>query len=242
MITSLILASSFWPAEVIQQCAPSSEAIIVAIAENAKHEHLYCEIFTQHDKKVHANYTFNSTVIATKELDYTISLNNPQVKQKDLRTGERREATINEKDITLLYQEKSTSKTEKETFPLMESDATDAGFNNFIITHWDELLAGKTVPLDFASISHQRLLPLKISLKSADKCALKKAAAAAPICFWVDIDNAFLRLLIGNIKLSYDDERRLIQYDGIVNINDSKGKTQHAVIHYYYANNNNQYK
>ena len=242
MITSLILATSLWPAEVVKQCTPPAEAIIVAIAESTTHEHLYCEIFTQHQQKIHADYTFNSAPIATKELDYTLSAYNPQVKQKDLRTGERRESIANKQDITLLYQETTTSKTEEKTFSSTEPDAIDAGFNNFIIAHWDELLSGKKTSLGFGSIPHQRIIPLKISLKPTEKCTLKKSPAAAPICFWVDIDNALLRLLIGNIKLSYDEKRRLIQYDGTVNINDNNGKTQHAIIRYYYPNNNHEHE
>ena len=111
----------------------------------------------------------------------------------------------------------------------------DAGFDNFVRLHWEELSAGKTLSVNFASIAHQKVLPLRVSLQPEDKCAEKSPSPAQASCFVVEVDNMFLRLLLGNIKLTYDSQHRLQRFDGTVNINNDDEDSQSAVIDYFYA-------
>ncbi len=113
----------------------------------------------------------------------------------------------------------------------------DAGFNDFVQLHWDKLVAGNALSVNFGSIAHQKTLPLLISAKPTAKCEniINKGAGPAPFCFMVEIDNVILRMLIGNIKLTYDNQHRLEEFNGTVNIQDEKQESQSAIIHYYYS-------
>ena len=157
--------------------------------------------------------------------------------QADSRTGEKREAAIDDKNVVLRYQENQKKKIEHTSIALRDADIVDAGFDNFVRARWDELANGKVIPVSFASIAHQKVLPLRISVKPLDKCVQNPAdkTSQAQFCIWVDIDNVFLRMVLGNIKLTYDQQHRLQKFDGIVNLQSDSQDNQNAVIHYFYS-------
>ncbi len=238
MIASLTLAVVLWPAQVTQYCPPPSDTLIVGIAYNHQKEFLYCEWFSKiGDIKVRANYVRDSNTFAVKDLDFSASLFIPNVTQLDSRTGELREASNDNNQVALQYRENKDKKTETIRLPVNKVDVLDAGFNDFVQSRWDKLVAGNAFPVNFASIAHQKTLPLLISAKPTAKCenVINKGANQAPFCFMVEIDNVILRMLIGNIKLSYDQQHRLEEFNGTVNIQDNKRKSQSAIIHYYYV-------
>ncbi len=239
MVTSMALAIALWPTQVTQYCPPSNDTLIVGVAFNNQNEFLYCELFSQiSEKKFHSDYIRESNTFATKDLDFSNSLFLPDVTQLDFRSGELREATINKHQVNLKYREEKNRKDEQVNLARNEMDALDAGFNDFIRAHWDELITGNTLTINFGSIAHQKTLPLRISQRSSEKCGniLNKECSPAPFCFMIEIDNMFLRLLVGNIKLTYDKQHRLQEFNGTVNIQNNKQKSQNAIIHYYYNN------
>jgi hypothetical protein len=76
---------------------------------------------------------------------------------------------------------------------------------------------------------------LRISSQPLEKCGRDvNKTPSTHYCFYVEIDNAFLRMLLGNIKLVYDHQRRLEEFNGVVNILSEKESNQTATIHYYY--------
>jgi hypothetical protein len=239
MIASLTLAAVLWPAQVAQHCPPPSDALIVGIAYNNHKEFLYCEWFSKiSEGKFRASYVRESTTFAVKDLDFSVSLFIPNVTQLDSRTGELREANIVNKQIILKYREDKYQKTEATNLAVNKVDVLDAGFNDFVQSHWHELAAGNALPVNFGSIAHQKTLPLLISAKPLEKCVnvINNLSNQAPFCFMVEINNVILRMLFGNIKLSYDHQHRLQEFNGTVNIQDNKQKSQQAIIHYYYKN------
>ncbi|MES2823000.1 MAG: hypothetical protein V4732_05330 [Pseudomonadota bacterium] len=239
MITSLALAVALWPAQVTQYCTPPSDTLIVGIAYNNHKEFLYCEWFNKvGEKKIRASYVREANTFAVKYLDFSTSSLVPNVTQLDSRSGELREASTYSKQVVLKYRENKNQEAETANLPIDKVDVLDAGFNDFVQLHWDKLIAGNALPVNFGSIAHQKTLPLVISAKTTVKCenVINKGSDPAPFCFMVEIDNVILRMLIGNIKLSYDKQHRLQEFNGTVNIQDEKQKSQSAIIRYYYNN------
>jgi hypothetical protein len=239
MIASIALSAALWPATVIETCSPPENVILVGIAQNADREFLYCEHFIRIDENhFQANYLRDNTIFAKKDLDYSLSKVSPNVMQTDDRSGEIREATTSGKDIMLRYKKNRTSAEEKTYVARTSLDALDAGFNNYILANWEKLSEGNDLPIHFGSIAHQKNLALRVSKRPPEKCKNNNNQQYVNdlSCFSVEIDNRLLRLLIGGIKLTYDKQRRLHEFDGTVNIDDDKQKSQNALIRYYYRN------
>lgn len=236
MLTSALLAAAIWPIAVTQDCAPSADAIMVGVAKNEAGKIIYCEIVSQVDEQsLKINYFSKDKIFAEKSLHFSTNPFIPTVIQKDFRVGELRQADISEKNVELHYQTSVHKKVEKALIPLQKVDILDAGFDNFIRAHWDDLQTGKTLSVNFASIPHLKILPLRISAQPLDKCATKHDESSAMACYFVEIDNALLRILIGNIKITYDQQHRLHEFNGIVNVQDDDQDNQKAIIHYFYG-------
>jgi hypothetical protein len=238
MIASLALGALLWPATITDHCQPPNNTKIVGVAQDINEKFLYCEIISQtNSNQLHIDYTRSEKVFATKDLTFSNNPFTPEVMQVDSRSGEKREATVDQKNVVLKYQETKKKKMEKTSIALHDVDILDAGFDNFVRARWDDLASGKVIPVSFASIAHQKALPLRISTKPLDKCVPKPADknSQSQFCIWVDIDNVFLRMMLGNIKLTYDQQHRLQKFDGVVNIQSDSQDNQNAVIHYFYS-------
>jgi hypothetical protein len=235
MLASMLLTAAMWPDSVTEYCAPVDKTLMVGVAKTSNGNFLYCELVeqpSQHLFKI--DYVKDKKVFAVKELNYTIGTTMPSVMQKDFRFGEIRQAEAAEQKITLYYQENNNTKSSSAALVSKDVNVIDAGFDNFLRIHWDELQSGKTLSINFASIAHLKTLPLRISHQPLAKCAKEVNTKKSTYCFYVEIDNAFLRMLLGNIKLIYDEQQRLEEFNGVVNILSEKESNQTAKIHYYY--------
>ena len=106
--------------------------------------------------------------------------------------------------------------------------AIDAGFHYLILDQFDTLMSGNTVFFDFLSAGRASFFEMKIKPeKSGNRLFLE-----------LSLSNFFLSTLVNSIELVYDiDSRQLLQYKGITNIADSKGRLVTADIQYSYPTN-----
>lgn len=205
---------------------------MVGVATDKAGQFLYCEvIFRPGEERLDIEYSRNNRLFATKQLSYRQSLKMPEVLQRDSRTGEVREAKLINNQLILKYQPNRDKKMGEAHIAMNKADVVDAGFDNYVRLHWNELASGTIVPINFASMAHLKVLPLRIRSQPLSIC---DSQAQDGFCFQVEIDNALLRLVLGNIKLLYDKQHRLQKFDGIVNVTDEEGNNQKAIIHYYY--------
>ena len=235
MLASMLLTAAMWPDFVTEHCTPFDHTLMVGVATSSNGSFLYCELVDQPSPhELNVAYVKNKKVFASKTLNYTTDPKTPSVFQKDFRFGEIRQADATEQKITLHYQANSNKKNTSASIPRMDIDVVDAGFDNFVRIHWDELQSGKTLAINFASMTHLNALPLRISSQPLEKCSKEATREKSAYCFYVEIDNSFLRMLLGNIKLTYDQQQRLEEFNGVVNILSEKESNQTATIHYYY--------
>ncbi|RYY01815.1 MAG: hypothetical protein EOO53_16485 [Gammaproteobacteria bacterium] len=236
MLSSLLLAAALWPSAVTQNCKPLDNSIMVGVAQSPSATHLYCELVSQPNAaSLEVSYVFNDKQIAEKKINYGASSTKPSIAQKDFRFGEIRTADVSAKNVELQYQENAQKKPGSVTILLEKVDVVDAGFDYFVRDHWDELRSGKTLSVNFASMAHLKALPLRISAQPLEKCSNNNEKNSQLFCFFVEIDNAILRMLLGNIKLTYDEQHRLYEFNGVVNILGGNQDNQKAVIRYFYG-------
>ena len=236
MLASMLLTAAIWPSAVTEYCSPLDKTLMVGVAKAPNGNFLYCEFvdqISQHELRI--DYVKDKKVFASKELKYATDTTKPSVLQKDFRFGEVRQAEVTEEKIKLYYQESSDKKNSSATIARKDVDVIDAGFDNFVRINWKELQSGKTLSINFASMAHLKALPLRISSQPLEKCGKDvNKTRSTYYCFYVEIDNTFLRMLLSDIKLTYDQQQRLEQFNGVVNILSDKESNQTAKIHYYY--------
>lgn len=104
----------------------------------------------------------------------------------------------------------------------------DAGFDYFVRENFGALCSGKILSFYFAVPVELDYFAFRISQKgSGEKCLL-----------YLELDNFFLRQLVKPVKLWYDNQtRRLLQYEGISNINGPDGKSLRVRIVFRYPEN-----
>ena len=230
---SLLVAASLS----VSGCGYDGPTHVTGLAVEPDSQQLvYCEYFlpTEGNRTRVLYYTPSGRRFAEKDLlgaasEDGAATSQPEVVQQDYRNGERREVRKGG-DSWLLRYRKSASAGWKETrIPINAIDVIDAGFDDYVRNHWDELAAGRTARFDFASPAHGRGIELRArraDCRSDDRQSL---------CLRVDLAQPLLRFFAGDLYLVYDRAtRRLQQFEGIVNILDDRSDAQRLQIHYHY--------
>ncbi|GAA5524484.1 hypothetical protein Maes01_01041 [Microbulbifer aestuariivivens] len=211
-------------------CGYQGEVFATGLARDPRSGALvYCEYHlpAQGNQRRVLYYSPGGHRIAEKQLG-GVNSTIPSVAQQDYRHGEERVLNPRGGQIEMRYREKSGSGWEAEILPSSAVDVADAGFDAFVRNNWARLSAGQSVSFNFASPVHGRAIPLR-----ARKVAC--TGGAGRLCLQVDLDQAFLRLFAGALYLEYDpDSRRLLLFDGVTNLLDTRGGSQRLRINYQY--------
>lgn len=166
-------------------------------------------------------------LLGTKSLDFQAAPWAPAFQQIDLRTGELIFARWQGSSLTLGYRESRRGETRQEKVP-SEALVADAGFDNFIRAHWNDLLGDREKSFAFAVPTRLDILTLVAQRRACDD--------ASAVCFRVKPDNWFFAMLVDPIDLKYDaSSRQLLQFQGLSNITDADGGPQVVTIRYRHA-------
>jgi hypothetical protein len=97
----------------------------------------------------------------------------------------------------------------------------DAGFDEFIRAHWDALVAGESLPLQFAVPARLRSLPFSLQRVGGARVGGERAHV-----FRLRLQG-WLGLLAPRIEVSYGERsRRLLRFEGLSNLRDDAGRAQ----------------
>jgi hypothetical protein len=122
--------------------------------------------------------------------------------------------------VRVYVREKREEPLREKTLEVPEPCVIDGGFNVFIKTHWDELAAGKRVPFNFVAPARRDWFAFEALPEASE------SARGATRTFIIQPENKALRLLVPTIRVTYDVEtRRIKEYRGISNVNNSRGKS-----------------
>jgi hypothetical protein len=152
-----------------------------------------------------------------KRIDYRDSSLAPAFLLEDRRSGYR-EGLRRDAAPALFFRPDAT--TAERSAPLASARlVADAGFDEFIRLQWSRLIAGQTLPLEFAVPSRLRSMAFSVSRAGETMLAGEKAWV-----FRLKLDG-LLGWLVPAIEVSYGQQsRRLLRFEGLSNLRDDAGK------------------
>ena len=167
-------------------------------------------------------------VIVTKRIDYTKNSIQPDFMQEDLRDGYEEGAETKGQCIEMKCRKNFKKKLETKLVCVPSPAVVDAGFNNFVKAHLDELQKGKVVKFNFAVPSQLDYFSFRMYKSTEEIFKGKKA-----IVLRMEPEQFILRSLVPPAILTYTiSSKRLMQYEGLSTINDKKGKSYRVKISY----------
>ncbi len=108
-------------------------------------------------------------------------------------------------------------KTSQKTVKRTESTAADSGFHSYLVAHFDELMARKTLAFNFVVAGQ-----LDVYSFRAKRIEDTKFEGRPAVRFRVEPDS-LLRYLVSPLELTYDEKaHKLLEYKGISNVHDPK--------------------
>lgn len=218
-------------------CGYDGEVRVTGLARDPQNGELaYCEYHlpAENDRTRVLYYSPQGFRIAEKTLiasggDSPRNNPRPEVLQRDYRQGEQREIRRRGNRWEMRYRAPGSSAWETAALGDGAIDVIDAGFDAFVRRHWDRLVSGQPLAFDFASPLHGRAIELR-----ARRVACRDSQSGR-LCFRVDLAQPLLRFFAGDLYLEYGaDSRRLLFFEGVVNLLDSRAESQRLQIDYRY--------
>lgn len=176
-------------------------------------------------------------IIAKKSVDFTQGQFAPDINFFDTRTGLSKQLQNEDDRLHRIHsyydkemQRDSIKKPDQNTSSNRKI-VVDAGFDRFIIHHWNDLLEGKQLKFDIFPLNEGD--PITFTIK-------KHKQKNNLVQFRLKPNNLIFALLVDPIKLTYDtNHKRLARYKGLTNIpaeRDGKVQEEHfeARIEYFY--------
>lgn len=158
----------------------------------------------------------DGTAFGRKWIDYRVSTTAPSFVFEDRRSGYR-EGFRRDGGAELFFRAKAGAP-EKFAFVRSAPLVVDAGFDQFIREHWAPLVAGKSLPLEFAVPA--RLRSMRFSVRRA---AGARVASEEAWIFRLKLEG-LLGLLVPAIDVSYGRQsQRLLRFEGLSNLRDDAG-------------------
>ena len=158
--------------------------------------------------------------IAHKHLEFGASDTVPtytlEIPAEGYREGIRRDG-----DNWVMFQRDSADAPEKtKSFSINPPMAADSGFDMLVRENFDPLVAGETVPFNFAAAGRQAVVKLRAEQTGTTQFEGKEA-----LVFDAELDMFLVNFFVDSLQLTYDPEsRRLLEYRGIGNMHDDAGK------------------
>ena len=158
----------------------------------------------------------DGTAFARKRVDYRESLTAPTFTLEDRRSGYRE--GLRRGGAPTLFVQPGRQSGERAAPVAANRLVADAGFDEFIRKQWPALVAGRSLPLDFAVPSRLRSLPFSLQRSGEAVVAGEKAWL-----FQLRLDG-WLGVFAPKIEVAYGkDSRRLLRFLGLSNMRDDRG-------------------
>lgn len=166
----------------------------------------------------------NNTVIAEKKIVFKKSTIAPEYSFKDKRNGQLEKVRTSGDMIDIQYRENTNSALEKVSIPRTNNMVIDGGFDYFVRMNWDIILKTSSI---FSFVSTSRKTTFSFSIQFTGKEQFNDLLCAK---FIMRPGNPILKFLVKPIILHYSwENKRLISYQGLSNIADSKQDKNYSV-------------
>ncbi|MDX1569985.1 MAG: hypothetical protein R3200_05820 [Xanthomonadales bacterium] len=162
----------------------------------------------------------NGVVFATREVRFEGLDPTPTFELSDRRI-DYVEGAVDQGEKLLVYKVVKGHRQEETLTPGQRPLVVDAGFDRFIQREWEVLQSEAFVRLDFVSCDRLSLVALR-----ASKHAARETQYGTVSDFRLEPNNWFFRLLVDSIRITYrDEDRQLLEYEGISNIRGADGRS-----------------
>jgi hypothetical protein len=172
----------------------------------------------------------NGVEFGKKRIEFYPNTNVPTFRTDDFRDGYAEGAEVQGKSVKLFYrrkaQEEMTEKIHTPRFPAV----MDGGFDFFVRENWNKLAEGERMSFRF-------LVPVQLDdyLFAVEKIKDDSWKGRKALYLKLEIDNFILKRIVNPFLLVYDDKtKRILQFEGLSNINDGNGKSLRVRIVYDY--------
>ena len=233
----LVVAPTFFFAIAIHhsQAAQMSVQVIGEAVDLSTQEYLYSEIHCVDEGALVRDVFYKDLdhqLIAYKNLSYRTGPFTPSVVQNNFYANESILVDLQGGEVSMKITGDTVSdldvKISRESPPDLPL-VIDAGFDAFVLKHWNVLLYGESKSFQFPFARQERLIDLRIQSAA---CTYQTETDK---CFTVEVDNWILRMLLAPIELGYDPGlKRLSRFRGLSNIGDGSGGGQEVEITYSY--------
>jgi len=173
----------------------------------------------------------DETLICRKAITFRTNRTAPNFRIDDLRDGYLEAATVAGRMLRLWTRPTRRRDLRYKQVKMPPRAVIDGGFDYFIRDNWDALVDnGKT--LSFRFVAANKLDHYGFSVWKTGTVTVSDIRCAR---FKLTVSSRLLRLFVDPILVSYDlERRRLMEYRGMSNINDAKGKSHRTRIVFTY--------
>lgn len=162
-------------------------------------------------------YHHDNKLIAEKYVDFSGSRFAPEFRLINHKTGHEEIVKRQGNEAIVSFKQGHDQPSVTRNIIIPENAIIDAGFDQFVIEYWNQLLSGKRFKREFLIPSKHRFIAFDIYLQPVD--------ATTSRTIFIEPSNFFLGLLIGKLRLVYRYEQpELQEFIGISNMRDENGK------------------
>ncbi len=170
----------------------------------------------------------DGAVFAEKTLDFSIDYFLPEFSLVNSHTGHNETTRYVDDNYQVSFIKSSNSREKEKPLSYSSGAISDAGFDNFVTSHWDELASGKEFTRDFLIPGLLRFFKFRIYQDS-----VVEEDGSRYRVLHIEPANFFLRKLAGTSKLYYEhDWPELKKFRGISNMRDENGDNYRVTILY----------
>lgn len=168
----------------------------------------------------------DENIIAKKIADFSNSQFMPEFVLENLKTGHKEKTRYIDNKYEVIFSESKAKSLKESLLKFKLNSISDAGFDNFIIAHWNELIAGEKFKREFLVPSMLDFMNFRIYQK-----AIVDKDGHTLRLINIEPDSFFVRVIAGTLKLYYDDDKPVLRiFEGVSNMRDNKGDNFNVVI------------
>lgn len=149
-------------------------------------------------------------IYSRQKVDAKRSAVAPEYTFEDLRDGHRETVRHTGTAYEIIFKADGKSAEEKIPLKIPEHEipaVTFPGFSNFVVRHWDALVAGKAVYFYLVVPTQRDYYRFRL---------VRDSVTAGQVHFRIELGNFLLRMFVDAIRISFDTtKKRLVRYEGI---------------------------
>jgi hypothetical protein len=165
-----------------------------------------------------------------KHIEFTPSTVLPSFRTEDFRDGYTEGADVKGNTVKLYFRRKTEDPFGEKTYSPSLPAVMDGGFDYFVRENWEPLAKGERMAFRFLAPVQLDDYPFAVEKIKDDTWKGRQA-----LYLKLEIDNFILKRVVKSFLLVYDYKtKRILQFEGLSNINDDEGKSLKVRIVYDY--------